>query len=176
VWIWFWTDSVQPDHSPRSARSGNAKEILAEMEFKIQCEVQTSLREFLCGILNISSESSRFVGVSKDAFKFHVAVTDLSGNLSQGSSQGRAFSKANPQPSKRLVEESISYEHSTETKKIAPLFEGRQIRESSDLRCQIARFRKRDSSSREFDAAGNRTVAHPMSGWRKRGVVRSGRP
>jgi len=159
---------VQPDTLPDLPEAETPKRSLLKWSSKIpMVRSRPSLSEkFLCGNSKISRRNpSRIRGrFSKDAFKFHVAVTDsLRKNLSQGLESRSSFFKGQTlSHRKRLVGRSLFLRaNSTETKKIAPLFEGKnRFERSSDLRCQIARFRKRDSQAESFDAAGNRTVAH----------------
>jgi len=89
-------------------------------------------------------------------------VTDLSGKPVSGARvKVELFQRQTLSHRKRLVGGVYSYEHSTETKKIAPLFEGK-----TDSRGLLICDAKSPVSgnvilqAESFDAAGNRTVAH----------------
>jgi uncharacterized protein YfaS (alpha-2-macroglobulin family) len=140
------------------------KEILAEMEFRDpNGEIQTvSSRiplwpsKYLVGIKPDSW------AVSKDAFKFHIAMVDLSGKPVSGAPVKVAlFQRQTLTHRKRLVGGVYSYEHSTETKKIAFLCEGKT--DSKGLLICNARSPVSGNvilQAETFDKAGNRTVAH----------------
>ena len=64
--------------------------------------------------------------LSKDAFKFHVAVVDLSGKPVSGAPvKVDLFERKTYTHRKRLVGGFYAYEHSVETKRIATLCEGK---------------------------------------------------
>jgi uncharacterized protein YfaS (alpha-2-macroglobulin family) len=140
------------------------KEILAEMEFRDpNGEIQTvSARIPLWNSKYLIGLKPDSWAVSKDAFKFHVAVVDLSGKPVSGAPVKVAlFQRQTLTHRKRLVGGVYSYEHSTETKKIAFLCEGK-----TDSRgFLICNARSPVSGNvilqaESFDKAGNRTVAH----------------
>ena len=140
------------------------KDILAEMEFRDpNGEVQTvSSRiplwpsKYLVGIKPDSW------AVSKDAFKFHIAVVDLSGKPVSGAPVKVAlFQRQTLTHRKRLVGGVYSYEHSIETKKIAFLCEGKT--DSKGLLICNAQSPISGNvilQAESFDKAGNKTVAH----------------
>jgi uncharacterized protein YfaS (alpha-2-macroglobulin family) len=104
------------------------KEILSEMEFQDPSgEIQTvSTRiplwysKYLIGIKPDSW------AVSKEAFKFHIAVVDLSGKpVPNASVKVDLFERKIFTHRKRLVGGFYAYEHSTEIKKVITLCEGK---------------------------------------------------
>jgi alpha-2-macroglobulin len=139
------------------------KEIRAELEFKDpNGEIQTvSSRiplwpsRYLVGIKPDSWVAS------KDAFKFHVAVVDHSGKpVSEASVKVDLFERKIYTHRKRLVGGFYAYDHSTETKRIVSLCEGKT--DSKGL--LICEVRSPVSGNvilqaESFDASGNRTVA-----------------
>ena len=140
------------------------KDVLAELEFKDpNGEVQTvSSRIPLWNsnyLIGIKPDSW---AVSKDAFKFHVAVVDLSGKPISGAPvKVELFQRQTLTHRKRLVGGVYAYEHSTETKKIAPLCEGKTDAKGlliCDVQSPVSGNMILQAES--FDDAGNRTVAY----------------
>ena len=139
------------------------KEILAEMEFKDpNGEIQTvSSRIPLWNsnyLIGIKPDSW---AVSKDAFKFHVAVVNLSGKPIPGSSvKVELFQRQTLTHRKRLVGGFYAYEHSVETKRIATLCEGK-TNSKGLLICEAQSPVSGNViiQAESFDNAGNRTVA-----------------
>ena len=139
------------------------KEILAEMEFKDpNGEIQTvSSRIPLWNsnyLIGIKPDSW---AVSKDAFKFHVAVVDLSGKPISGASvKVELFQRQTLTHRKRLVGGFYAYEHSVETKRIATLCEGK-TNSKGLLICEAQSPVSGNViiQAESFDNAGNRTVA-----------------
>ncbi len=140
------------------------KEILAEMEFRDpNGEVQTvSSRIPLWNSKYLVGIKPDSWAVSKDAFRFHVAVVDLSGKPVSGAPvKVELFQRQTLTHRKRLVGGVYSYEHSTETKKIAPLCEGKT--DSRGLLICDAQSPVSGNvilQAESSDEAGNRTVAH----------------
>jgi len=140
------------------------KEILAEMEFKDpNGEIQTvSSRIPLWNSKNLVGIKPDSWAVSKDAFKFHVAVIDLSGKPVSGAQvKVDLFQRQTLTHRKRLVGGVYSYEHSTETKRVGSLCEGKT--DSRGLLICDARSPISGNvilQAETFDGAGNRTVAH----------------
>jgi uncharacterized protein YfaS (alpha-2-macroglobulin family) len=140
------------------------KEILTEMEFKDpNGEIQTvSSRiplwhsRYLIGIKPDSW------AVSKDAFKFHVAVLNLSGKpVPNAPVKVDLFERKTYSHRKRLVGGFYAYEHSTETKKIATLCEGKTDSRGlliCEVRSPISGNVILQAGS--VDDAGRRTTAH----------------
>ncbi len=140
------------------------KEILTEMEFQDpNGEIQTiSSRiplwhsKYLIGIKPDSW------AVSKDAFKFHVAVVDLSGKpIRDGSVKVDLFERKVLTHRKRLVGGFYAYEHSTEIKKVTTFCEGKT--DSKGLLICEAQSPISGNvilQAQSFDDAGNKTVAH----------------
>jgi uncharacterized protein YfaS (alpha-2-macroglobulin family) len=149
---------------PNLPEADTPKEILAEMEFRDpNGEVQTvSSRIPLWNSKYLIGIKPDSWAISKDAFKFHVAVVDLSGKPVSGARvKVELFQRQILSHRKRLVGGFYSYEHSTETKKIASLSEGK-----TDSRGHLIWDAKSPVSgnvilqAESFDKAGNRTVAH----------------
>jgi uncharacterized protein YfaS (alpha-2-macroglobulin family) len=149
---------------PNLPEAETPKEILAEMEFRDpNGEIQTvSSRIPLWNSKYLVGIKPDSWAVSKDAFKYHVAVVDLSGKPVSGARvKVELFQRQTLTHRKRLVGGVYSYEHSTETKKIAPLCEGK-----TDSRGLLICDGKSPVSgnvilqAESFDATGNRTVAH----------------
>jgi len=140
------------------------KEILSELEFRDpNGEIQTvSSRiplwpsKYLIGIKPDSW------AVSKDAFKFHIAVLDLAGKPVPGALvKVNLYERKTYTHRKRLVGGFYGYEHSVETKKIAILCEGK-----TDIKGLLICEAKSPVSgnvileAQSLDDAGNRTVAN----------------
>ena len=142
----------------------NPKEILSEMEFKDPSgEIQTvSSRiplwhsKYLIGIKPDSW------AVSKDAFKFHIAVVDLSGKpVLNASVKVDLFERKIFTHRKRLVGGFYAYEHSTEIKRVSTLCEGKT--DSKGLLICEAQSPISGNvilQAQSFDDLGNRTVAY----------------
>jgi uncharacterized protein YfaS (alpha-2-macroglobulin family) len=140
------------------------KEILSEMEFKDpNGEIQTvSSRiplwpsRYLIGIKPDSW------AVSKDAFKFHVAVVNLSGKpVPNAPVKVDLFERKTYTHRKRLVGGFYAYEHSTETKRIATLCEGKTDSRGlliCEVRSPVSGNVILQAGS--VDDAGRRTTAH----------------
>jgi uncharacterized protein YfaS (alpha-2-macroglobulin family) len=140
------------------------QEILTELEFKDpNGEIQTVASKIPLWpskyLLGIKPDSW---AVSKDAFKFHVAVVDLSGKSVSGAPvKIDLFERKTYSHRKRLVGGFYAYEHSVETKKIITLCEGK-----TDLRGLLICDVKSPVSgnvilqAQTFDNAGNLTIAH----------------
>ena len=149
---------------PNLPEAETPKEILAEMEFRDpNGEVQTvSSRIPLWNSKYLVGIKPDSWAVSKDAFKFHVAVVDLSGKPVSGARvKVELFQRQTLTHRKRLVGGVYSYEHSTETKKIASLCEGKT--DSRGLLICDAQSPVSGNvilQAESFDEAGNRTVAH----------------
>ncbi len=149
---------------PNLPEADTPKEILAEMEFRDpNGEVQTvSSRIPLWNSNYLVGIKPDSWAISKDAFKFHVAVVDLSGKPVSGARvKVELFQRQALSHRKRLVGGFYSYEHSTETKKIASLSEGRT--DSSGLLICDAKSPVSGNvilQVESFDKAGNRTAAH----------------
>ena len=140
------------------------KEILAEMEFKDpNGEIQTiSSRIPLWNSSYLIGIKPDSWAVSKDAFKFHVAVVNLSGKPVSGASvKVELFQRQTLTHRKRLVGGFYAYEHSVETKRIASLCAGKT--DSKGL--LICEGRSPVSGNvilqaESVDDAGNKTAAH----------------
>ncbi len=148
---------------PNLPEAETPKEILAEMEFRDpNGEVQTvSSRIPLWNSKYLVGIKPDSWAVSKDAFKFHVVVVDLSGKPVSGAQvKVELFQRQTLTHRKRLVGGVYSYEHSTETKKIAPLCEGKT--DSKGLLICDAQSPVSGNvilQAESFDGAGNRSVA-----------------
>ena len=140
------------------------KEILAELEFRDpNGEIQTVSStiplwpsKYLIGIKPDSW------ALSKDSFKFHVALLDLSGKpVPDVSVKVDLFERKTFTHRKRLVGGFYAYEHSVETRRVAALCEGK-----TDPRgILICEVRSPVSGNvilqaEGFDEAGNRAVTH----------------
>ena len=140
------------------------KEILSEMEFQdpsgeIQT-VSTSIplwhSKYLIGIKPDSW------AVSKDAFKFHIAVLDLSGKpIPNAPVRVDLFERKTYTHRKRLVGGFYAYEHSTEIKKVFTLCEG-QTDSKGFLICEAQSPISGNVilQAQSFDEVGNKTVAY----------------
>jgi alpha-2-macroglobulin len=140
------------------------KEILAELEFKDpNGEVQTvSSRIPLWNSKYLIGIKPDAWAVSKDAFKFHVAVVDLSGKPVSGAPvKVELFQRQTLTHRKRLVGGFYAYEHSVETKRITSVCEGKT--DSKGLLICEAQSPVSGNvilQAESFDNAGNRTVAN----------------
>jgi len=140
------------------------KEILTEMEFQDPSgEIQTvSSRiplwhsKYLIGIKPDSW------ALSKDAFKFHIAVVDLSGKpIPNASVEVELFERKTYTHRKRLVGGFYAYEHSTEIKKVGALCAGKT--DSKGLLICEAQSPISGNvilQAQSVDDIGNKTVAH----------------
>ncbi|MGZ3539051.1 MAG: alpha-2-macroglobulin family protein, partial [Thermodesulfobacteriota bacterium] len=140
------------------------KEILTEMEFQDpNGEIQTTSSriplwhsKYLVGIKPDSW------AVSKDAFKFYIAVVDLSGKpISNAPVKVDLFEKKFFSHRKRLVGGFYAYEHSTEIKKVAMICEGKT--DSKGLLICEAQSPISGNvilQAQTFDDVGNQTVVH----------------
>jgi uncharacterized protein YfaS (alpha-2-macroglobulin family) len=139
------------------------KEILSEMEFQDPSgEIQTvSTRiplwhsKYLIGIKPDSW------AVSKDAFKFHIAVVDLFGKpVPNASVKVDLFEKKTYTHRKRLVGGFYAYDHSTEIKRVVTLCEGKTDAKGL-LICEAQSPVSGNVilQAQSFDEMGNKTVA-----------------
>jgi len=139
------------------------KEILSEMEFQDPSgEIQTvSTRiplwhsKYLIGIKPDSW------AVSKDVFKFHIAVVDLFGKpVPNASVKVDLFERKTFTHRKRLVGGFYAYEHSTEIKKVVMLCEGKTDSKGL-LICEVQSPISGNVilQAQSFDDMGNMTVA-----------------
>jgi hypothetical protein len=140
------------------------QEILTEMEFRDpNGEIQT-----------VSSRiplwhSNYLIGIrpdawalSKEAFKFHVAVVDLSGRPVSGAPvKVDLLERKTYTHRKRLVGGFYAYEHAVETKRIGALCEGKTDSRGL-LTCEVQSPVNGNVilQAQSFDDAGNRTMAH----------------
>jgi alpha-2-macroglobulin len=149
---------------PRLPKVDVPKEILAELEFRDpNGEIQTvSSRiplwpsRYLIGIKPDSW------AVSKEAFKFYVAVLDLAGKPVVGAAvKVDLFENKTYTHRKRLVGGFYAYEHATETKRIARLCEGKTDAKGL-LICEVQSPVSGNVllQAESQDAEGRRTVAH----------------
>jgi hypothetical protein len=140
------------------------KEILAEMEFRdpngeiqtVSSKIPLWPSKYLIGIKPDSW------AVSKDAFKFHVAVLDLSGKpVGDAPVRVNLFERKTYTHRKRLVGGFYAYEHTVETKRIATLCEGRTDKKGL-LICEVKSPVSGNVilEAQSLDDSGNRTVAH----------------
>jgi uncharacterized protein YfaS (alpha-2-macroglobulin family) len=140
------------------------QELLAELEFRDpNGEIQTISStipwwpsRYLIGIKPDSW------AVSKDAFKFHVAVLDLAGQpIADARVRVDLFERKTYTHRKRLVGGFYAYEHSMETKKIALLCEGRTDAKGL-LICEVTSPVSGNCilQAESTDAEGNKTVTH----------------
>ena len=140
------------------------KEILTELEFKDpNGEIQTVASKIPLWhskyLLGIKPDSW---AVSKDTFKFHVAVVDLSGKPVSGAPvKVDLFERKTFTHRKRLVGGFYAYEHSVETKRIATLCEGKTDSRGL-LICDVQSPVSGNVilQAQSFDDTGNLTVAH----------------
>ncbi len=140
------------------------KEILAELEFKdpngeiqtVSSKVPLWPSKYLIGIKPDSW------AVSKEAFKFHVAVVDLSGKPIPGAPvKVDLFERKTFTHRKRIVGGFYAYEHSTETKRITTLCEGKTDSRGlliCDVRSPLSGNVILQAES--YDAEGNRAVSN----------------
>jgi uncharacterized protein YfaS (alpha-2-macroglobulin family) len=104
------------------------KEMLTEMEFRDpNGEIQTvSAKTTLWSSRHLVGIKPDSWALSREVFKFHAAVVDLSGMPVSGVSVNvDLFERRTYSHRKRLVGGFYAYEHSTETKRIAALCEGK---------------------------------------------------
>jgi len=140
------------------------KEMLAELEFRDpNGEIQTvSSRISLWPSKYLIGIKPDSWAVSKDAFKFHVAVLDLSGKpVSEASVKVDLFERKIYTHRKRLVGGFYAYEHTVETKKVTALCEGKT--DSKGLLICEAKSPVSGNvilQAQSFDDLGNKTVAH----------------
>lgn len=140
------------------------KEILGELEFRdpngeiqtVSSKIPLWPSKYLIGI------KPDAWAVSKDAFKFHVAVLDLAGKPVPGAPvKVNLYERKTYTHRKRLVGGFYGYEHSVETKRIATLCEGKTDRKGL-LICEVKSPVSGNVilEAQSFDDAGNRTVAN----------------
>jgi hypothetical protein len=139
------------------------KDITVEMEYKDpNGEVQTvSSRIPLWNSTRLVGIKPDSWAVSREAFKFHVAVVDLAGKPVPGASVTvDLFERKTYSHRKRLVGGVYAYEHVTETKRIGSLCEGK-TETSGLLTCQVTSPVSGNVilQAQSFDEAGNRTIA-----------------
>jgi len=139
-------------------------EIQTELEFKDpNGEIQTVASKIPLWhstyLIGIKPDSW---AVSKEAFKFHIAVVDLSGKPISGAPvKVDLFERKTFTHRKRLVGGFYAYEHSVETKRIATLCEGRTDSRGllvCDVQSPVSGNVILQAES--LDDTGNRTVAH----------------
>jgi len=101
--------------------------MVVEMEYKDpNGEVQTvSSRIPLWRLKLPHRDQNPIPGSSKEAFKFHVALVISTGNRSGVLNKSGLFERKTYSHRKRLVGGVYAYEHTTETKRITTLCEGR---------------------------------------------------
>jgi uncharacterized protein YfaS (alpha-2-macroglobulin family) len=140
------------------------EEILAEVEFKDpNGEIQTVSSKIALW------HSKYLIGIkpdawalSKEAFKFHVALVDLSGKpVSGGPVKVELFERKIYSHRKRLVGGFYAYEHTTEIKKVATLCEGKT--DSKGLLICEAKSPISGNvilEAQSLDDLGNKTTAH----------------
>ncbi len=141
------------------------KEILTEMEFSDpNGEIQTvSTRTPLWPsgyLIGIKPDSW---ALSKDAFKFHVAVLDLSGKPVSGADvKVDLFERKTYTHRKRLVGGFYAYEHSVETKRVAPLLCEGKTDTRGLLICEVQSPVSGNVilQAQSMDESGRKTVAH----------------
>jgi uncharacterized protein YfaS (alpha-2-macroglobulin family) len=140
------------------------KEILSEMEFKdpngeiqtVSSKIPLWHSKYLIGIKPDSW------AISKDAFKFHVAVVNLSGKpVPNAPVKVDLFERKTYTHRKRLVGGFYAYEHSTETKRVATLCEGKTDSKGL-LICEVQSPVSGNVilQAGSVDDAGRRTVVH----------------
>ena len=140
------------------------REVLTEMEFlDPNGEIQTvSSRTPLWPsgyLIGIKPDSW---ALSKDAFKFHVAVLDLTGKPVSGADvKVDLFERKTYSHRKRLVGGFYAYEHSVETKRVATLCEGKTDPRGL-LICEVQSPVSGNVilQAQSMDEAGRKTVAH----------------
>ncbi len=149
---------------PNLPKAELPEEILAELEFRDpNGEIQTIVSkiplwpsQYLIGIKPDSW------AISKDAFKFHVAVLDLTGKSIAGAPvKVDIFERKTYTHRKRLVGGFYAYEHSTETKRISTLCEGKTDSKGL-LICEVISPVSGNVllQAETSDAEGLRTTAH----------------
>jgi len=142
----------------------NPKEILAEIEFKDpNGEIQTvSSRIPLWNSKYLIGIKPDAWALAKDAFKFHVAVIDLSGKPVSGAPvKVELFERKIYSHRKRLVGGFYAYEHTTEIKKVITLCEGKT--DSKGLLICEAKSPISGNvilQAQSLDDLGNKTVAN----------------
>ena len=149
---------------PNLPKIESPKEILTEMEFQDPSgEIQTTSSKIPLWhskyLIGIKPDSW---AVSKDAFKFHIAVVDLSGKpIPNASVKVDLFERKVFTHRKRLVGGFYAYEHSTEIKKVTTLCEGKTDPKGL-LICEAQSPISGNVilQAQSFDDAGNKTVAH----------------
>ncbi|MFB3885646.1 MAG: alpha-2-macroglobulin [Thermodesulfobacteriota bacterium] len=140
------------------------KEILAELEFRdpngeiqtVSSKIPLWSSKYLIGIKPDSW------ALSKDAFKFHVAVLDLSGKPVLGAPvKVSLYERKTYTHRKRLVGGFYGFEHTVETKKISTLCEGKTDKRGF-LICEVKSPVSGNVilEAQSFDDKGNRTVAN----------------
>ena len=140
------------------------KEILSELEFRDpNGEVQTVSSKIPLWpskyLIGIKPDSW---AVSKDAFKFHVAVLDLAGKPVPGAAvKVNLYERKIYTHRKRLVGGFYAYEHTTETKRVATVSEGKTDAKGL-LICEVKSPVSGNVilEAQSLDDAGNRTVAN----------------
>ncbi len=140
------------------------KEILTELEFKDpNGEIQTvSSRVALWPSKYLTGIKPDSWAVSKDAFKFHVAAVDLSGKPVSGAPvKVNLFERKTFTHRKRLVGGFYAYEHTTETKRVATVCEGKTDAKGL-LICEVRSPVSGNVilQAESLDDVGNKTVAH----------------
>lgn len=140
------------------------REILTEMEFRdpngeiqtVSSKIPLWSSNYLIGIKPDSW------ALSKEAFKFHVAVVDLSGKPVSGASvKVDLFERKTYTHRKRLVGGFYAYEHSVETKRITDLCEGKTDSRGL-LICEVKSPVSGNVilQAQSADTEGNRTVSY----------------
>lgn len=140
------------------------KEVLSEMEFRDpNGEIQTvSAKIPLWPSKNLIGIKPDSWAVSKEAFKFHVAVLDLSGKpVPDAPVKVDLFERKTFTHRKRLVGGFYAYEHSVETKRIATLCEGKTDNKGL-LICEVKSPASGNVILQAYstDHLGNKIVAH----------------
>jgi hypothetical protein len=140
------------------------KEILMEMEYQDPSgEIQTvSSRNALWNSKYLIGIKPDAWAVSKDAFKFHIAVVDLSGKpVPNASAKVDLFERKIYTHRKRLVGGFYAYEHSTEIKKVVTLCDGKTDAKGL-LICEVKSPISGNVilQAQSYDNLGNKTVAH----------------
>jgi uncharacterized protein YfaS (alpha-2-macroglobulin family) len=149
---------------PHLPQAETPQEVLAELEFRDpNGEIQTIAStiplwpsKYLIGIKPDSW------AVSKDAFKFHVAVLDLTGKpIANAPIKVDLFERKTYSHRKRLVGGFYAYEHSTETKRVATLCEGKTDAKGL-LICEVASPVSGNVilQAESVDAEGNKAITH----------------
>jgi uncharacterized protein YfaS (alpha-2-macroglobulin family) len=149
---------------PNLPKAEVPREILTEMEFPDpNGEIQTvSSRTPLWPSRYLIGIKPDSWALSKDAFKFHVAVLDLTGNPVSGADvKVDLFEKKTYTHRKRLVGGFYAYEHSVETKRIATLCEGKTDPRGL-LICEVQSPVSGNVilQAQSMDERGQKTVAH----------------